>query len=76
MNVPGFTAEASLDMVSGYHAALSAGATGDAAVQPAAAATCFSRCVKACKSDPNISDFNNCNSSCACTCAGRRGCWQ
>jgi hypothetical protein len=37
---------------------------------------CLRKCMQICRSDPNISEFNNCTWICNCECSGGIGCWQ
>jgi hypothetical protein len=77
MSIVRFSAEASLYESTLHYAGRSTKAGVSAEVSPAVYYPgCMGRCVKMCESDPNISDYNDCQQACKCSCSGHSGCWQ
>ncbi len=80
MNVPGFTAEASLYRTSRHYHIGRTAIHAEGTIQPAIRnPRCMEDCLDMCNSDPNLYEFNDCNEACACACSSghyKGGCWQ
>ena len=82
MNIPEFTAEKSLCTIKEYYQETERAYYTDQLILSFIVARhppdplCLLNCKRICRSDPNISDFNDCNRSCFCSCSGGVGCWQ
>src|SRR5215471_8858876 len=73
MQMPGFTAGASLYKSEGYYYMQSASNQGRAAILPAADSHCFSNCVAYACSDLDGLDALNCRKECSRTCRPLQG---
>jgi hypothetical protein len=79
MGMPTFTAEASLYQTNERYRMAGAIVQTEGIIQPAQRSVnpyCYRSCYNFCRSDPNLYEYNNCTSSCWCSCSGGRACWQ